>query len=241
MLGATELTVLADAPSPMLRGVAWLSIATALACAVFIIADVVIWRPQHMQIMNVVWPLTALYAGPLAVGAYFWFGRAMKRMPGVEHEPMQRGKHPMWQSALLGATHCGAGCMLGDVLSDGGLFLLGASALLGSALLTSYAFDFIAAYLLGIVFQYFAIAPMRHLGVARGIRAAIKADTLSLIAFQVGMYAWMAVYQELIFHPRLEANNPVFWLMMQVGMLAGLATTYPMNWLLVRKGIKEAM
>ena len=148
---------------------------------------------------------------------------------------------PMWQSALLGSTHCGAGCMVGDVVTDTALFLAGASALLGSALLTSYVFDFIAAYLLGIVFQYFAIVPMRHLSPGAGIWAAIKADTLSLIAFQVGMYAWMAVYQKLIFHPSLEPSSPVFWFMMQIGMLAGLATAFPMNWFLVKAGIKEAM
>jgi hypothetical protein len=121
------------------------------------------------------------------------------------------------------------------------LFLLSATALLGSALLTSYVFDFLAAYLLGIIFQYFAIVPMRHLSPGAGIWAAIKADTLSLIAFQIGMYTWMAIYQLAIFHPRLEANSPVFWFMMQIGMLAGLATAFPMNWALVKTGIKEKM
>ena len=147
----------------------------------------------------------------------------------------------MWQSTALGATHCGGGCMLGDVLADSTLFVLGLGTLLGSALLTSYVVDFVVAYLLGIVFQYFAIVPMKHLSPGKGIWAAIKADTLSLIAFQVGMYAWMAIYQLLLFHPRLEPNSAVYWFMMQIGMLAGYATSYPMNWLLIRMDIKEAM
>jgi Domain of unknown function (DUF4396) len=29
--------------------------------------------------------------------------------------------------------------------------------------------------------------------------------------------------------------------MMQIGMLVGFATSYPMNWLLIKRGIKEAM
>jgi hypothetical protein len=29
--------------------------------------------------------------------------------------------------------------------------------------------------------------------------------------------------------------------MMQIGMIAGLATSFPMNWLPIRKGIKEKM
>jgi hypothetical protein len=147
----------------------------------------------------------------------------------------------MWQSTFVGATHCGAGCMAGDIISDSALYLLGATALLGSTLLTSYVFDFAIAYLLGIVFQYFAIVPMRQLSPGAGIRAAVKADTLSLIAYQIGMYVWMAIYQKLVFHPHLEANSPVFWFMMQIGMIAGLATTYPMNWFLIKAGIKEKM
>jgi hypothetical protein len=243
MPGAIDFAVLAAVTSAGLRSVAWVSIGIGVLTSLFIIGDIVGGRKQHMAVMNFVWPLTVLYGGLLALAAYLMFGRATKGMSMGEHHPMSKetSKRPMWQSALLGATHCGAGCMLGDVLTDGGLFLLGASALLGSALLTSYVFDFVVAYFLGIIFQYFAIVPMQHLTPAQGIWAAIKADTFSLIAFQVGMYAWMAIYQKVIFHPHLEANSPVFWFMMQIGMLAGLATALPMNWLLVSKGIKERM
>jgi hypothetical protein len=48
-------------------------------------------------------------------------------------------------------------------------------------------------WLLGIVFQYFTIKPMRDLSVAEGIWAVIKADTLSILTFQIGMYGWMAL------------------------------------------------
>lgn len=241
MVGTKPMPLLAAAPLPMLRAVACISIALAIASALVIVIDIAAGRRQHMAIMNVVWPFTALYGGPLALLAYFAFGRGTKAMARHDEKHMSQPKHPMWQSALLGTTHCGAGCMIGDIISEGGLFLAGAMMLLGSALLTSYVFDFVAAYLFGIVFQYFAIVPMRHLPPGQGIWAAIKADTFSLIAFQVGMYVWMAVYQKLIFHPALEANSPVYWFMMQIGMLAGFATSYPMNWFLIRSGIKEAM
>ncbi|MCA9023442.1 MAG: hypothetical protein KDA74_25005, partial [Planctomycetaceae bacterium] len=58
----------------MLTTIAILSLVLALLSAVWILIDV-IRNPQHMAIMNVVWPLTALYAGPLALGIYYWFGR----------------------------------------------------------------------------------------------------------------------------------------------------------------------
>jgi hypothetical protein len=245
MLGDKICTVIAAATSLRLVTVAWISTALALICALIVAVDVVFGRRQHMAIMKVVWPVTALYAGPLALGAYFAFGRRRKmKTPGgysAEQMPMQHAKRPMWQAAAVGTTHCGAGCMLGDFIAESSLFLLGATLLFGSALLTSYIIDFIAAYILGIVFQYFAVVLMRHLSFGKGIWAAIKADSLSLIAFQVGMYAWMAIYQKCIFHPSLEANSPVYWFMMQIGMIAGFATSYPMNWFLIKTGIKEAM
>jgi len=47
--------------------------------------------------------------------------------------------------------------------------------------------DFVFAFSLGILFQYFAIVPMRNLSPGEGIIAAIKTDTLSLVAWQAGM------------------------------------------------------
>jgi hypothetical protein len=231
--------------SSTLTNLAWLSLALAVVSASILAVDIATGRRQQMGVMNVVWPLTAIYSGPLALVGYFLFGRAEKRSKSDRSEVRrkQKGhpKRPMWQSALLGATHCGTGCVLGDMITEAGLYWLGATTLLGSILYTSYVFDFILAFSIGIVFQYWAIAPMRGLTLGRGFVAAMKADILSLLAFQVGMYAWMAVYQKIIFHPSLQANSPVFWSMMQIGMLAGLASAFPMNWILVSSGIKEAM
>jgi hypothetical protein len=36
-------------------------------------------------------------------------------------------------------------------------------------------------------------------------------------------------------------NGPVFWFMMQIGLILGFATTYPVNRWLVRVGIKPGM
>ena len=59
--------------------------------------------------------------------------------------------------------------------------------------------DYLFAYAFGIVFQYFTIAPMRGLSLGQGIVAAVKADTLSLTAWQVGMYGFMAFAYFFIF------------------------------------------
>lgn len=131
--------------------------------------------------------------------------------------------------------------MLADVACEFWIAAAGIT-LLGSALWAEYTIDFAAAWALGIVFQYFAIQPMRHLPVGQALVAAIKADTLSILAFQIGMYAWMAlVFFRLFPHPHLTPFEPQYWLMMQIAMICGYATSFPMNRWLIRGGLKEAM
>ena len=76
-------------------------------------------------------------------------------------------------------------------------------------------------------------------GVKTLIRAA-KADVLaSLTAFEIGLFGWMAIFQIAIFNWKLGTVTTVYWWMMQVGMILGFATSFPMNWVLVKYGIKE--
>ena len=216
---------------------AWLTVLAIVSliigfvCAVVIAVDVVA-HPQPMAIMNAVWPITALYFGPVALWWYWTLGRAT----GREHDR----KLPFWKSIIVEATHCGAGCTLGDVIAEFAIYGTGI-AIAGSPLLTDYIGDFVVAYAFGVVFQYFAIAPMRGLSLLPGVWAAIQADTLSLIAFEVGLFAWMAAMTQLPFHAELTPLQPTYWFLMQIGMIVGFATSYPANWFLVRKGIKEPM
>jgi len=139
-------------------------------------------------------------------------------------------------------SHCGSGCVLGDVISEFVIFAL-ALTIAGTALWAEYIGDYILALVLGIMFQYFAIAPMRGLGVSDGLRAAAKADVISLTAFEIGLFGWMAVMTFVLFPAphHLMPSVAAFWLLMQVGMIIGFATSWPANVWLVRRGIKVPM
>lgn len=86
---------------------------------------------------------------------------------------------------------------------------------------------------------------MRELSPGQGILRAVKADAASLTAWQVGMYGFMALAHFLIFAQwlgvHLRTDMPEFWLMMQIAMWCGFATSYPVNALLIKKGVEEAM
>lgn len=225
-----------------LHTIAWISIITAITCLIIIVIDLFSGNAQHMMIMNFVWPLTALYAGPLALLAYYTIGRKSTMKRHAQHKQHKQAipRKPLWQSVTTGALHCGSGCTLGDIIAET-LLLFVPVALFGSALFGAWLIDFAFAFVIGIIFQYYAIKPMKNLSIKEGLIAALKADALSLTAWQVGMYGIMAISTFVVFKYRLEANNVVFWFVMQVGMIAGFITAYPVNWWLIKKGVKEAM
>ncbi len=76
----------------------------------------------------------------------------------------------------------------------------------------------------------------------QAFRLAARADFLAITAFEVGLFGWMAITQLVLFpSPHLPADTAAFWFLMQVGMLTGFVTTYPVNWWLIRRGIKDIM
>ena len=224
----------------------WLSVlswtALALGAVSFLGIAWDVWRhPQKMWIMNLVWPLTGLYGSVFAI----WFYGRHGRSTG-EDEP------PFPVVVAKGATHCGAGCTLGDIVAEivvltfpGVLTLFGWHELFSTEIYAEWGLAYVCAFGLGVAFQYFTIVPMRDLRPLEGIWVAARVDFLSLTAWQVGMYGFMAfahfwIFARVLDLP-LEATTPEFWFMMQIAMMAGFVTAYPVNWMLIRSGIKEAM
>jgi preprotein translocase subunit SecF len=206
----------------LLQTISWIAISLGVLTALVIAADERS-RPQGMPIMNVVWPVTGFYF-PVIGG---WLYRAIGRPP-LTHAHDAAAQDARWKSVLLSATHCGAGCVIGDIV---------AVALFGP----SFAIEFAFAYLFGIAFQYLPIRAMRDISPATALWEAIKADTLSLVAFEVGMFGWMAVARLWLLPGEPAPTSIAFWFMMQIGMIVGFATTYPANWLLVKWGVKSGM
>lgn len=236
-----------------------------------IIACDLIRRKQSMKIMNSVWILTGLWASVLGLWAYFKFGRAgkemedampgmkmdgtndsmgdmnmkaasMKGMDGMSGMKMDIGPvRPKWQSVTLSTLHCGAGCTLADIIGE--TFMLFVPVVIaGSALIGGWVFDYILALAIGVFFQFAAIRAMEKIPFGTAISKAFKADVLSLTAWQVGMYGWMAIAIFGFFQgsplPKLSWS---FWFMMQVAMLCGFICAYPVNILLIKAGIKKGM
>jgi Domain of unknown function (DUF4396) len=263
--------------APMwLTVVAWVYLSVCFSCASAISYDIVVnRRRQSMGVMNFVFPITALYLGPLALALYWRWARASARQPvpavsahmmaaeraavtpaggavlghslpeGSAPAPPDGSKarrRPAWVAMAIEVSHCGAGCSLGDVISEFAIFWLGLT-IASTVLLAEYVGDYLLALTLGILFQYFAIAPMRGLGVRDGLKAATKADFISLTAFEIGLFSWMAIMAFVLFPAphHLTPSSAAFWYLMQIGMIIGYFTSWPANVWLVRRGIKIPM
>jgi hypothetical protein len=254
-----------------LTALAWTYLSVCFACAAAIACDIAFNdRRQAMGVMNAVYPITALYLGPFALAFYWRWGRVeahasmasmsahrasasqpgpahgsgtalMDEDEGSHHDPGQRTR-PRWVVMATEVSHCGAGCSLGDVISEFAIFWLGLS-IAGVTLWAEYIGDYILALALGIVFQYFAIAPMRGLGLKDGLKAATKADFISLTAFEIGLFGWMAIMAFVLFPAPnlLTPSSAAFWFLMQIGMIIGFASSWPANVWLVKRGIKVPM
>lgn len=226
-----------------------------------------------MKIMNLVWPISALYLGPFALYYYFkhekiWpikkccckvLGKTAKdrshtccqhgdrascryktkKMSSMDHSMPMETSNPSLASIFLSSLHCGAGCVLGDIIAEIIIFF-GAIQIFGAAIWASFFIDYGIALAFGLIFQYYTIHPMKpELSVGQVFTRAIKADILSLTFFEIGLFGWMlACY--FMFESVLLANQVTFWFMMQIGMILGLLTTMPINYYLIKYKIKPS-
>ncbi len=190
--------------------------------------------------MQIVWVISALYFSVIAVYWYFRTRPVMTKGSQQDNQTQEECDSPKPIQVAVAVLHCGAGCTIGDVIAENIVPLLGLTfaGAFGSRLIV----DFALAYVLGIVFQYYTIVPMRKLSFGAGVKEAIKADTISISMSELGMFGWMAlVYFVLFPNPHLHPSEAVIWFMMQIAMIIGWATSYPANIWLIKKGWKEKM
>jgi hypothetical protein len=218
-----------------------------VVCAALVAVDIARRAPQPMTVMRYVWPINTLWAGVFGLLVYWKLGRmgprsasgAAMKMSGTAMKMMDEPKRPFWQSVVTGTLHCGAGCSLADMV---GPFVFAAAPFMvaGSMVFGEWTLDYILALAAGVTFQYAALSPMLgQTGLPIWWRA-LKVDFFSLTAWQVGMYGWMALVI-FVWFGRIEPSRIEFWFLMQLAMACGFCTSYPMNWLLIRMGIKTEM
>ena len=237
-----------EALPPWLHLLSWVFVPLGIISAGFVTLDIARRAPQPMKVMQYVWPINALWAGIFGLPIYWKLGRMGPRlartrsttnMPDMDMKTMEDTARPFWQSVTIGTLHCGAGCSLADLV---GPFIFRALPFMaaGSMVFGEWTLDYILALAAGVTFQYAALSPMLGQTGPTVWWRALKVDFFSLTAWQVGMYGWMALVI-FVWFGHIEPSRIEFWFLMQLAMACGFCTAYPMNWMLIKMGIKAAM
>jgi hypothetical protein len=181
-----------------LTAVAWVYLSICFACAGAIGYDIAVnRRRQPMGVMNAVYPITALYFGPLALAFYWRWARAARR-PAAAPASVSRESVPRPAMAPAG---------------DG---------------------------------------PRAHRGqpadhdMAGGHGADRAGEPTPPGKANRGKPYWATMATEVTFvlfpaPHQLMPDRGAFWLLMQIGMIIGFATSWPANAWLVKRGIKVPM
>ncbi len=192
---------------------------------------------QPTGVMSVVWPITALYFGPLGLLLYYRWGRPRSEKWQREHGFAPEKSLPV--AAATGGTPGGAASAIGHVLGVPLVVLTGLT-IAGQSLWVMILVIAAIATVLLVAFEYFfSTVPSRGLPPGQGLGVALLIALVTVLAFDVGMGGWMLIMHFLLFMPPL--TDVTFLFLMQVGLVLGFLTGYPAVLWLLRRGTKATV
>lgn len=126
--------------------------------------------------------------------------------------------------------HCLLGCGIGEVVG----------IVIGTALGLSNLNTIVLALVLGFIFGFvFGMRPLLQAGFdfSRALRQVFIAETLSIVVMEATQVL-VQVYTPGVMDAGL--GSWIFWLGMGLALAAGYAAAFPVNYILVGKGIRHA-
>ncbi|MBM0256817.1 DUF4396 domain-containing protein [Micromonospora sp. 4G55] len=220
----------------MLLLLSWTALAVGIAGSAAVVVDNLILRyRQPVKIMELVWPVTALYIGPAAVVAYWKWGRPRSHRWRQRHgRPPRR---PRQATFLIQLCHDGAHCALGTILAEAAVFAIGIDTS-GGKWWVEYTSGYSMAVAIGVVFRYSAEAQRRRRRIWAAIKAFARADLAGVSAFELTLFIWLALAEHAIFPAASLRSIPVYWFITQIGLIAGFIAALPTNLWLAHHGIR---
>ncbi len=192
--------------------------ALMIPCQIVLIRDLTRNNTHLMSLMKVVWVLTVLYSGPLGLLVYWRCGR--KEIPDDN----------LWRRAFRSVAHCYSGCGMGEIVG-----LIIAVGLLQLGNWGTAAITFTLAYMAGYALT---VGPLLQGGEKLGtaLKDAVISETPSIAVMEV-----VAIGVDMTLAGDAGLGDIRFWSSLIVSLTCGLIAAYPVNVLLIRKGVKEGM
>ena len=101
--------------------------------------------------------------------------------------------------------------------------------------------EYVAGFVVGLfVFQALCMKPSFDGSYWRAVKGTLLAETLSMNAVMAGMIPVMVILMSRDMSA-MEPSSVRFWGTMSLAFVVGTVTTYPVNWWLVKRGLKHGM
>ena len=177
-----------------------------------------------MKTMRWGWVLVTLYTGVFALVIYCFLHRAP---PGEELEA------PLWKQSVESSIHCVAGDATGILIATV------VTILLGLPMSLEVAMEYVAGFTVGLfVFQALCMKPSTGGSYWGVVKSTLLAQTLSMNALMAGMIPVMVILMSRDMSA-MEPSSVRFWGTMSLAFMVGTVMTYPVNWWLVKHGLKH--
>ncbi len=210
----------------------WVYTGLGVLFAAWILADTYLggYR-QRLAPMEIVWPITAIWAGPLGLWAYYRWGR-----PTTQKWESRNGAAPelgLDERAAVETVPGGAASFVGHAIAVPIVGLTGIT-IAGEHVWPMILLVAVFALPLLIAYEYHALSVTYGGRSTPGkrLRVATFISVLAIIAFDLGMGAAMLIVAFVLGYSH---STIAFWLVMWGGIMLGFLTAYPMvRWLLAR-------
>ena len=206
---------------------AWLVLA-ALSAA-YVAWDQFTGNPEP-AVMKWGFVLVTLYMGPIGLLLYVMADKEPR--PG-EHEEFIK---PLWKQGVGSTVHCVAGDATGIILAAVCV------ALIGMPMWQDLIVEYIAGFLFGLlVFQALFMRKMMGGTYWQNVRRSFLPELISMNCMMAGMAPVMVALMMGRDMRAMWPGEPLFWVVMSLGIVAGFAIAYPVNVWMVARGMKHGL
>jgi hypothetical protein len=194
----------------------------------FVTLDV--WRnTPESKVLKWAFVILTAFTGPL--GAFFYVLGCREPLPGFHAQYVG----VRWRQVLGSTMHCVAGDGIGIVVG----------AAVGAVLKLSFWPDFLLEYVLGFgfgwaFFQAFAMRDMAGGSYRAALKSTFLPELLSMNLLMTGMVPTSTLAMVRVGGGD-DPTRPQFWFIMSMGLIAGFACAFPINWWLVAHRMKHGM
>ena len=206
---------------------AWLVL--AVLSAAYVAWDQFHGNPEP-AVMKWGFVLVTFYMGPIGLLLYVMADKEPR--PG-EHEAFIK---PLWKQGVGSTVHCVAGDATGIIVAAVIV------AVIGLPMWQDLIVEYIAGFLFGLfIFQALFMRRMMGGTYLQNVRRSFLPELISMNCMMAGMAPVMVALMMGRDMRAMWPGEPLFWMVMSLGVIAGFAIAYPVNVWMVAMGMKHGL